>query len=164
MWTGASSKVAIVTLQFIAERDPISWAIRTHTCSDYSHVDLVMPDGSGLLGARAEGGVQIRPVGYIKAERVVRVSYPVANLPAGMEWITKQIGKPYDYEAIGGILLHRDWRQGDSWICSELQARFSEVCGTPWLNFNFIRANWVSPADLLLSPLGAASDVTCSSA
>lgn len=144
----------LVTLQFAAENDMISAAIRLHTCSDFSHVDLVMPDGSGLLGARSDGGVQIRQPGYANFSKVVQVRYRVANLAAGMAWITQQIGKPYDYECIAGILLHRDWREDDSWICSELQARFSEIAGTPWLNFNFMRANWVSPADLMLSPLG----------
>lgn len=33
-----------------------------------------------------------------------------------------QIGKPYDWTALFGLLLHRDWQEDDSWFCSELVA------------------------------------------
>jgi hypothetical protein len=48
-----------ITLQFVTSRDPESWAIRTFQRGWCSHVDSVIDDGR-LLGARSDGGVQIR--------------------------------------------------------------------------------------------------------
>ena len=57
-----------ITLQFVTSRDPESWAIRTFQRGWCSHVDSVMDDGR-LLGARSDGGVQIRPPNYEKFAR-----------------------------------------------------------------------------------------------
>ena len=44
-------------------------------------------------------------------------------------FLSRQIGKPYDKTAIWGFALGRDWRERDSWICSELQAAAAEYAG-----------------------------------
>ena len=36
------------------------------------------------------------------------------------------MGKPYDFKEILGIGFDRDWRQPESWICSELWAAVME--------------------------------------
>jgi hypothetical protein len=74
-----------ITLQFVTSRDPESWAIRTFQRGWCSHVDSVMDDGR-LLGARSDGGVQIRPPNYEKFSRVERVviSATTRNAPIGI--------------------------------------------------------------------------------
>lgn len=66
-----------------------------------------------------------------------------------LEFLMSQLGKPYDYEAIWGFLLNRDWREPDSWICSELQARALEVAGiVPCL---YLACNKITPVALALA-------------
>jgi len=59
-------------------------------------------------------------------------------------------GKSYDFSAIGGIALDRNWRDSHRWFCSELIAAAFEAVGSPLLNPS---ANvWrITPRDLLLS-------------
>ncbi len=65
-----------------------------------------------------------------------------------------QVGKPYDYTAIAGFLARRDWREDDSWFCSELQAAAFEAGRRPLLNPT-ISINRISPGLLELSPVYA---------
>ena len=44
---------------------------------------------------------------------------------------TSQLSKPYDYEAIVGMGLHRDWQRPDAWFCSELLAWAFQEAGEP---------------------------------
>ena len=62
-----------------------------------------------------------------------------------------QLGKPYDYSALLGVLAHRDWHADDRWYCSELIAAAFESVGLPLLRSEF--ADRVTPATLYLSPL-----------
>lgn len=122
----------------------------------FSHVDSVLPDGR-LLGARhdvvvgAPAGVQIREASYVGQEKVLRldlgVDDPAAN--AYYEFVRSQIGKPYDKQGILAFVLGRDWRDPDSWFCSELVAAGLEKCGY----FEFALAspsNKITPPDLIL--------------
>ncbi len=145
--------------QFSTQDTLASAAIRWQTWSDWSHFDWVLPAGTlytgpdvgGLrrgesiggrwLGARAEGGV------------LPRVPYPVArsvrlalNIPTeALTFTLAQIGKPYDWTAIAGILVRRDWHEEDSWDCSELGAATVE----PWVPV-FGKFNRITPERLLL--------------
>jgi hypothetical protein len=152
--------MAELCLQFVAERaigsDVIGWFSAGHL----SHVDAVLPDGM-LFGARSDRtgtgamrrspGVQARPPGYLRFSRCA-----IARVPAGeeaarrwLEFLAAQDGKPYDWRAIWGFVVNRDWRQPDSWICSELQARALEVAGImPPL---YLAANKITPVALALA-------------
>ena len=35
-------------------------------------------------------------------------------------WLDAQVGKPYDWSALLGLLMHREWQNADRWFCSEL--------------------------------------------
>jgi len=116
-----------------------------------THCEAVLPDGS-MLGAHLDGGVEIRPAGYDKATLVREL---IVDLPtmSGMDvlWLSflhNQVGKPYDITAIAGLALDRDWREDDSWFCSELVAAALEYSGyMPTLSS---ANNHISPRDLLL--------------
>jgi uncharacterized protein YycO len=136
----------MIILQFTARRKIGSWLIRQFTWSDYSHVDIVLPDGR-LLGARLDGGVSIQPPGSF--EECVRFEVDAPN--DVIRHVMSQIGKPYDYAAIFGIIFRRNWHNPKKWFCSELVAWAFEEAGHPLLRTeNF---NRVTPRDLLLSPL-----------
>ena len=119
-----------VWLRFITETGFSSWAIRWFTWSDWSHVDFVLKDGR-FLGARLDGGVQIRPHNYIKpsAFRYAYVEVPDPRNVYG--WSTTQIGKPYDWMAIAGFLPRTNWHDTGRWFCSELVSYAFEQAGQP---------------------------------
>lgn len=114
-----------------------------------------MPDET-LLGARSDSvggqppGVWIRPSGYAKFATTV-----VMEIPCGA-WQTKkyydfllaQQGKEYDKRAIYAFALNRDWREPDTWICSELQAAAGEYAEV-WPQL-YLAANKVTPVALAL--------------
>lgn len=140
----------MITLQFIDDPDPASLAIKLFERGWAAHVDAVMPDGT-LLGARFSGGVAIRPPNYITATKVERVSLNTTQQEEDdfYAFLKTQLGKPYDVKAIAAFAVERDWREPDSWFCSELQARALEVCGffpRPLAN----AVNEITPRDLLL--------------
>ena len=83
-----------------------------------------MPDGT-LLGAHASGGVQARPKGYDRGKFWKQLFVPIPATPEQTDgfhtFLRAQIGKPYDFEAILGIVAQRDWRKDKAWMCSELK-------------------------------------------
>ncbi len=143
----------MITLQFVCGSGISSQAIAWFSSGHLSHVDCVLPDGS-LLGARSDKcggrppGVQVRPPNYEKWQRVVRAELDATPIQEKMyyDFLNKQIGKPYDKKAILAFVLNRDWRERDSWICSELQAAALESCG--WLPPLYLSANKITPVAL----------------
>lgn len=133
---GGDQVSAGVTLQFSVCEDVGSWLIRQYDHGPWSHVDCVLP-GGGLLGARddrvggAPSGVQIRPNGYINFLRTQRIILPCpeTSQEAFYGFLRGQLGKPYDQTAIAGFVFQRDWRETDSWFCSELQGVALESAG-----------------------------------
>lgn len=153
----------MITLQFVRQADLASSAIAWFTQGEFSHVDAVMPDGS-LLGSRNDSvggqprGVHIRPPDY--ADFAFKVRFNIwAYKPQEdkfYEFLNRQLGKPYDTTAIWGFVTGRNWREKDSWICSELQAAALEAAGlVPPL---YLATNKISPTALALtvSAIGAA--------
>lgn len=120
--------------------DVESYLIRAyqHSWCPYTHVDIVMPDGQ-LLGARADGGVLIRAADYQPFAATLVVDIAVADEieAAYYAFARAQIGKPYDFTAIAHMALidvdpakptqERDWRENDSWFCSELDLACMEA-------------------------------------
>lgn len=149
-------------LQFSAMSDIGSRAIQLFERGWPSHVDIVLGDGR-LLGARSDSvggmppGVQVRPANYETFEKVERV---VLRATAEQEtrflnFLQAQIGKPYDSTAILAFPLRRDWREPDSWFCSELAAAALEACG--WFPSELSSpSNEITPRDLLLMVSGFA--------
>lgn len=122
-----------IELQFVRAPGLSSWAIGYFGGLRYSHVDCRLPDGT-LYGARDDWhygptgaippGVQRRPPGYADWLLVTRmqVRTTIAQEPDFYEFLFDQEHKPYDEPAIWGFAEDRDWREADSWFCSELLA------------------------------------------
>lgn len=140
----------MITLQFSTTSAFISRAIRFITWSEFSHVDVVLPDG-GLLGAHLDG-VKIRRPETQKFTKTARftVSMTPEQEARFYEFLYKQVGKPYDKTAIFGILVHRDWQEDDSWFCSELVAAACEYAGVSLIRE---KRNRITPRDEVMSPL-----------
>ena len=136
-----------VLLQVVNDQiSPVSLAIRFATRSWASHAEFVLNDGS-TFGARATG-VKWRPYKWHHYAHVER--YDAMGLEDAYSWALKQAGKRYDFSAVFGIALDRDWRNEDRFFCSELVALAFEKVGCPLLNPKANVAR-ITPRDLLLS-------------
>ena len=145
-----------IQLQFVCESALSSAAIAWFSQGHFSHVDAVLADGS-LLGARSDSvggsppGVRIRPKDYAKFSTKVVMSVPATPDQAEKfyKFLTAQVGKPYDSKAIWAFVVNRNWRETDSWICSELQSAAGEAAGiTPSL---YLAANKITPVGCALA-------------
>jgi len=152
----------ILRWQFVTENDFGSRAIQWFTSGRASHVGFLLDDDSEL-GARFDKvkvrgktykpGVHIRPPGYadFASRIVIAVKVPDAVGCAYRSFLFNAIGQLYDLKAILGFATNRDWREPDSWICSELQAAAWEHA---WMTRRLF-----SPASRI-SPVGFALVVT----
>ena len=139
-------------LRFVTGSDLVSKIIHIGERDGWpTHVEAVMPDGR-LLGAHARGGVMIRQKGYdrdwVKKERIIDIPVPPKVDERFHNFLYEQIGAPYDWGAVFGLWLGRNWRDPKRWFCSELIARAEEVSGyfMPLASVVY----HVSPRDLLL--------------
>ncbi|HET9087126.1 MAG TPA: hypothetical protein VFN53_06375 [Acidobacteriaceae bacterium] len=164
-----------IVAQYSTEDGFGSGAIRYFSDSDYSHVDLVVPEtviGAAvvngwikprlwrgchemLLGSRMGSGVQLRPKDYGKFTKVARIEYEVPDIHAAYKFAFAQIGKPYNKGAILDFFLHRT-RKFDanqkSWFCDELFYQIGRAGGTRLLNCD--NPLDLTPQECFLSPLG----------
>jgi len=148
----------MIKLRFVTGNDFVSSVIRAAERDGWcSHVEAVLADGS-LLGAHFNGGVAIRPAGYDKdtLKRELFVELPGSQFHVGMfyEFLHEQVGKPYDTTGVVGLAVGRDWREQDSWFCSELIAAALEECS--YVHRLSSVSNHISPRDLLLVLSGIA--------
>ncbi len=140
-----------VRLRFSTESNIESLVIRWFTHSSWSHVDFVMPNGK-LLGARLKGGVELRPPGYARFSRSVDATITTPIAAQIYEFALDQIGKPYDWKAIVGFAIDRNWEDNSSWFCSELVAAACKKCGLIIVN-SCANVDRITPGDLALSPV-----------
>lgn len=140
-------------LRFITESDLISDGIRVLTRGYYSHVEIILSDGS-YLGAHDSGGVMIRPWNYTVPTRERRYAVPVFTdqLAQMLDFAHSQVGKPYDKLDILGLVLEKDLQKAGDWICSELVTAIMQAGGLFPLNALPDRTNLVTPELLHLSP------------
>lgn len=135
-------------LQFSTTNHIGSRLIRWGTWSDFSHVDLVVPDGR-LYGAVKSGvDYHVLPDGTVRVERL-RLDVPADEL---LDVLLTQRGKPYDYGAIMAWPFRVDWRDPEKWFCSELIAWGCEQLGRPLVR-PVESVNRIVPRDVYLSIL-----------
>ena len=119
-----------IRLLFSTSHHPMSAVIRACTWSKWSHVALV----AGPCAIEAvTTGVRKVPVleAMDRAKRAAVVELPCRDPRAVIAAAESQLGKPYDFTAIVGLGLHRDWQEDDRWFCSELVAWAFAEAGTP---------------------------------
>lgn len=143
-----------ISLLFSTTSNPFSALIRAATWSRWSHVSVV--DGSSVIEAAAIYGV--RRVSLMEAidrdKDWALVKFPCTDPVAVIAAAASQIGKPYDYTAILGLGLHRDWQEDDSWFCSELVAWGFNAAGQPLFRSDCMRR--ITPQHLwMLAPMAA---------
>jgi uncharacterized protein YycO len=134
-----------IILQFSTSTSIGSRLIDWFTWGNYSHVDIVLADGS-WFGARSDGVKARAPYPVSKFMRM-EVEAPDAVLAIAL----LQEGKPYDFMAILGFIFKRDWQNDSKWFCSELVAWAFQEGGMHLINAEHL--NRVSPRDLMMSPL-----------
>ncbi len=141
-----------VVLSFDQGRGFASGCIEYFGAGGWSHVDNLTP--RGLLGARSDRvggkppGVWARPFGYGRVKKRIQMSLACTQ-PEYLGWLDflyAQVGKRYDNLAILAFILDRDWREDDSWICSELATRALEIAGI--LSHLDLTPNKVTPGAL----------------
>lgn len=154
-----------IRLQFVLSHAVSSSLIAWFSAGHFSHVDAVLPKSGMLLGAQSRvigsypAGVQIRHQNYAPWQRRVEfeVSCTATQSRRFYKFLREQVGKPYDHSAIWGFVTGRDWRQDDSWICSELQAAALEYAGV--LPKLYLAANKITPVALALAVSAAGGTV-----
>ena len=154
--------ISQIELSFVTENTLGSAAIRWFTHSNYSHVDIITPDGY-RLGARSDhpvridckplalnlAGVQKRAMDYAPFTRDDRlvISCSGMKFDRAYEWLNQQLGKPYDKRGLfASFLFDRPvpWYDERAWWCSELAAVFvAKATGKPCRTV----ASRVSPND-----------------
>lgn len=127
-------------------RDPMSAVIRWVTRCPYSHTGFFDTDTRKTYSAMLKGGVQWRTPTYTS---LLLLGAPKTE--EAFQWALTQEGKKYDWTAITGFAMNRDWREEDRWFCSELVCAAFEKVGAPLLNPQ-MQVYRITPRDLLLSP------------
>lgn len=118
-------------LLFCTSKLPGALAIRAVTWSDWSHVAII--DGDEVIEATFPQGVRVAPLADVLAKhsKYAIVDFDCASEAAIIAAARGQLGKPYDWTALAGMLVHRDWQENDSWFCSELVAFAFDAAGHP---------------------------------
>lgn len=128
----------------------------------FSHVAAIWDD-THLLDSRSDivGGVPSGVWPRLQKDEKAPVTVDMelaATTDQVVLWrhfLSSQIGRPYDKPGILGFAFNRDWREPDSWFCSELQAAALEASGLcPTL---MVPNNKITPVALatIMSTLGA---------
>lgn len=124
-----------------------SWSVKRITRSWASHAEFLDTDRKVAFGAYLSG-VAERPINYARFDREER--YTARGITFAYEWARTQLGKKYDYSAIFGIALDRNWKDQGKWFCSELCSAAFDITKAPL--FNPLADPWrITPRDLLLS-------------
>jgi uncharacterized protein YycO len=131
--------VGAVSLLFTRQRGPLDMAIRAFTWSRWSHVALI--DGYEAIEALPGSGVVATETQQIllRSREFELVDLPCRNPEAVRAAASSQIGRPYDWSAILGIALRRNWQADDAWFCSELVAWAFEAAGEPLFRADSLR-------------------------
>lgn len=143
-----------IVLQFSTTHAWQSGVIRFMCHSDFSHVDVIVPEPEphGCLGASDPGGVALRPHDYqeFKYRQRMTIRMPIPGMADKFhDFVKAQLGKPFDDDGLRAVLdtKHREWRIPDKWFCSELVAAALEECGFKKI---IVPKNRMTPGDLLL--------------
>lgn len=138
-------------IMFTNSTKPLSPVIRWVTWSSFSHM-VVMIDDDTIIHSDFHG-VRIEPIKDLqdRSKNWMIVEYECENPQAVIDACKTQLGKPYDFTGLFGILLRDVDLQDDSkWWCSELPAFGFETAGIPKFATEFIHR--ITPQHWLMLP------------
>lgn len=146
--------MAYIKIRFITDENIISKMIEIDTFSEWSHVEFILADGT-YLGARASGGVEIRPANYCKPILERRYSIPCTDeaYEKIISFATSKIGTSYNFLDIIGLFLHADLTSAGKEICSMFVIQAMIAGGIQMLNVLPKYTNLITPEMLHLSSL-----------
>lgn len=124
--------------------------IRWYTWSWAAHAGIRLSNGYIIDATPSRGVSHHRTISGSKVKE-----YDVLGLTPEIEkrvfkFLQDQLGKPYDWSAIGGMAVRRDWHDPNKWFCSELVAAAFEAACYPLLHAEGM--DRVTPRDLMMSP------------
>lgn len=125
--------------------------IRAVTWSDFSHV-VTLIDNDTIIHADFHG-VRIEPIIELqnRSKSWMIVEYVCKDSDAVINAMKTQLGKPYDFSGVFGIILRDIDLQDDSkWWCSELPVYGFEVANDPKFATTF--ATRITPQHWLMLP------------
>jgi hypothetical protein len=150
--------MANLVIRFVNSKGFVSSAIDwvEGGAGEYDHTECLDVATNEWIGAHDDGGFERRPFDYTTPSRERRYSIPCTQeeYDRGMTWLNAQIGVPYNFMDILGILLHKNLSTSGKLICS--QAMFTyifQALGRLPLNVLPENAHRVTPETLHLSPL-----------
>lgn len=103
-----------------SNRCPGSLMIKFFTMSKWCHAAVLI--GDNVIDTRLGTGVAKQSLSEFRAHYPVieMLDVPLPNEFDAIHFLEKQIGKPYDWTALFGMVMQRNWQEDDSWFCSEL--------------------------------------------
>lgn len=96
--------------------------IRMFEGGEASHVGIDV--GDCIIDSTLLHGTTCRShVEFIRRRTLIdTIDVPLPDEAAAITFLREQVGRPYDWTAIIGFMLFRDWSYDDRWYCSELAA------------------------------------------
>lgn len=128
-----------ILIEFSTSGSIVSRTIRWFTWGKWSHVSVRMPEGD-LIEAKEFLGVVRRKWTYELGE-VLTLQVSDEQAERFYSALRSQVGKSYDWRAIVGFLVRRDWQRDNYWICSELAAWALIKAGVPVIHEKRWRVN-----------------------
>jgi len=124
--------------------------VRIATWSPFAHVGFKLDDGK-VLDATPDFGVSIRDAIDDETTEYWKILAPRQHIADAVSYATRQVGKPYDWNAIYGLILRKDWHEDSKFFCSELVEAAFDFVHWPLVR-DAGRLDRITPRDLLLSP------------
>lgn len=140
-----------VFLIFSRSYKPGSLAISAYTACKWSHVGIYdMKTQTVIESTFAHNGVQECSIDEFMSRAVETkiIGVKVVSRAAVLAAARSQIGKPYDWTALIGIVLKdRNWAEDDMWFCFEVAAWALSKGGSPYFKPHELR--FITGNDLL---------------
>ena len=136
-----------------------TWGKYSHSAWSFCEVEdgKLSCDISEYEAWAGKGVVHVPEIGanHTKGTRIdlYQLATPLTNEDAstGLKFLTKQVGKKYDYRGILGVLLRKkSLHKSSHWFCSELVFAFLQKCGR--LILNDVEPYQVNPQMLPMCP------------
>jgi hypothetical protein len=158
-----------LTWQLVRGRGFFSRTVGWFGAGYYSHIDVITPQNM-LRGARSDvlGGIRAgyedRPQAYERWAACTRytIEVPLGTWVKYWEFSDAQLHKPYDkHGLIDSFVFGRDWREDDSWWCSEEVAANGEYAGLWVIPLEKKKVTPGDCADLFIGKQAAVEEMPC---